>query len=111
MEDLVRIVRRLQIGGAMFTAEDAAAALTTAGVDISDERFGLEDVRDGMNVELEHGTRFPDLDVSGDDPVITAKIALAHLREFPDYYERLVVMERKAKLPGTTEPGTGVEVG
>ena len=31
-----------------------------------------------MNVELEHGTRFPDLDVSGDDPVITLKIALAH---------------------------------
>lgn len=95
----------------MFTTEDAAAALADAGVDISDERYGLEDVRDGMNVELEHGTRFPDLDVSGDDPVITAKIALAHLREFPDYYERLEVMEREAGLPGKAEPDTVVEQG
>lgn len=86
----------------MFTTDDAAAALAAAGVDISDERYGLEDVRNGMNVELEHGTRFPDLDVSGDDPVVTAKIALAHLREFPDYYERLAVMEREAALATRT---------
>jgi hypothetical protein len=81
----------------VFTTEDVAAALAAAGLDISGERFGLEDVRDGMNVELEHGTRSPDLDVSGDDPVVTLKIALAHLREFPDYYERLAVMERQAE--------------
>ena len=81
----------------MFTTEDAAAALAAAGIDISAERYGLEDVRDGMNVELEHGTRFPDLDVSGDDPVVTLKIALAHLREFPDYYQRLEVMEREGE--------------
>lgn len=81
----------------MFTTEDASAALAAAGIDISNERYGLEAVRAGMNVELEHGTRFSDLDVSGDDPVITVKIALAHLREFPDYYERLEVMEREAE--------------
>ena len=81
----------------MFTTEDAAAALAAAGIDISDERYDLDAVRDGMNVELEHGTRFPDLDVSGDDPVVTVKIALAHLREFPDYYERLEVMEREGE--------------
>jgi hypothetical protein len=81
----------------MFTTDEAAAALAAAGIDISRERYGLEDVRDGMNVELEHGTRFPDLDVSGDDPVVTVKIALAHLREFPDYYQRLEVMEREGE--------------
>ncbi|HEU4319711.1 MAG TPA: DUF5661 family protein [Acidimicrobiia bacterium] len=81
----------------MFTTLEADAALKTAGIDISRERYGLEAVRDGMNVELEHGTRFPDLDVTGDDPVVTLKIALAHLREFPDYYERLEVMERGGK--------------
>lgn len=81
----------------MFATEDAAAALAAVGIDISDERYSLEDVRDGMNVELEHGTRFPDLDVSGNDPVITVKIALAHLRELPDYYERLAVMEREGE--------------
>ena len=89
----------------MFTTEDAAAALATAGIDISAEEYGLEDVRDGMNVELEHGTRFPDLDVSGDDPVITLKIALAHLREFPDYYERLEVMEREGEAAWESKVG------
>ena len=81
----------------MFTNNDAARALDLAGIDISNERYTIEDVATGMNVEVEHGTRFPDLDVTGDDPVITAKIALAHLREFPDYYERLEVMEREAE--------------
>jgi len=87
----------------MFTADDAALALASADVDISDERYGLDDVRDGMNVELEHGKRYPDLDVTGDDPVMTAKIALAHLREFPDYYQRLEVMEREADAAWASE--------
>ena len=81
----------------MFTSDDAAQALELAGIDISDERYTISDVVTGMNVESEHGTRFPDLDVTGDDPVVTAKIALAHLREFPDYYDRLEVMERDAE--------------
>lgn len=89
----------------MFTTDDVAAALAAADIDISDERYGLEDVRDGMNVELEHGTRFRDLDVSGDDPVITLKIALAHLREFPDYYKRLEVMEREGEAARETTTG------
>ncbi|HEX6286234.1 MAG TPA: DUF5661 family protein [Acidimicrobiia bacterium] len=82
----------------MFTIQDAETALAAAGIDISEESYDLGDVRDGMNVELEHGTRFPDLDVSGDDPVITLKIALAHLREFPDYYERLKIMEGEGEV-------------
>lgn len=86
----------------MFTTEDAAAALAKAGIDISGQEYGLEDVRDGMNVELEHGTRYADLNVTGDDPVTTARIALAHLREFPDYYQRLAVMEQQASGDTTT---------
>ncbi|MGB8360299.1 MAG: DUF5661 family protein [Acidimicrobiia bacterium] len=84
--------------------------MTAIGVDISSERFGVEQVRKGMDVELEHGTRFPDLDVTGDDPVITAKIALAHLREFPDYYERLESMEREADAAWAVmlEPDPGI---
>ena len=35
--------------------------------------------------------------VTGDDPTVTAKIALAHLNEFPDYYTRLERMEEEAK--------------
>jgi len=46
-----------------------------------------------MNVALEHGSRDPLTDATGDDPLVTAKIALAHLREMPDYYTRLSRME------------------
>jgi hypothetical protein len=81
----------------MFKLEDAAKAVTEIGVEISDELFDFDDVLAGMDVELEHGTRYADLNVTGDDPVLTAKIALAHLREFPDYYTRLALMERKAE--------------
>ena len=87
----------------MFDANDASKALERAGIDISNERYTVDDVATGMNVELEHGKRFPDLDVTGDDPVITAKIALAHLREFPDYYDRLEVMEREAEAAWESE--------
>jgi len=51
----------------------------------------------GLEVELEHGTRDPETNVTGDDPILTGKIALAHLREFPDYYTRLAVMEAEAE--------------
>jgi hypothetical protein len=50
-----------------------------------------------MNVELEHGLHDPRTNVSNDDPRVTAKIALAHLNEFPDYYTRLEQMEEEAK--------------
>ena len=81
----------------MFNLEDAAKAVTAIGIQISDELFDLDDVWAGMEVELEHGTRYPDFDVTGDDPVLTAKVALAHLREFPDYYQRLEHMEKEAE--------------
>lgn len=51
----------------------------------------------GLDVELEHGTKDPGTDVTGDDPVMTGKIALAHLRELPDYYTRLAIMESEAE--------------
>jgi hypothetical protein len=50
-----------------------------------------------MDVEFEHGVHDPQTDVTGDDPIITGKIALAHMKEFPDYYERLERMEREAE--------------
>jgi hypothetical protein len=50
-----------------------------------------------MDVELEHGLHDPETDVTGSDPVITGKIALAHLKEFPDYYARLKKMEAEAE--------------
>jgi hypothetical protein len=81
----------------MFTMDDARMVLDRLGIDLESEKITLEALTAGMNVELEHGSRFPDLNVSGDDPIVSAKIALAHLREIPDYYERLVRMEAEAE--------------
>jgi hypothetical protein len=50
-----------------------------------------------MDIELEHGTIDSNTNVSDDDPLITGKIALAHLNEFPDYYDRLDKMEKEAE--------------
>lgn len=61
-------------------------------------RVDLEQFRAGLDVEFEHGSHDPQTDVTGDDPILTGKIALAHIKEFPDYYERLERMEQQAKL-------------
>jgi len=68
-------------------------------------RIELEELRRGMEVELEHGRRDPATDVTGDDLLLTGKIALAHLNEFPDYYVRLARMEEEAKAYWTGNPG------
>lgn len=60
-------------------------------------KFGVEQFRMGLTVELEHGKRDPTTDVTHDLPVVTGKIALAHLNEFPDYYSRLAAMEKEAE--------------
>ena len=51
----------------------------------------------GLDVELEHGSDDLLTNVFNDDEIITCKIALAHLNEFPDYYTRLQEMESKAE--------------
>ncbi|PIS38901.1 MAG: hypothetical protein COT34_01270 [Candidatus Nealsonbacteria bacterium CG08_land_8_20_14_0_20_43_11] len=60
------------------------------------DKFDIEQFRQGMDVELEHGLRDPYTNVTDDDPLITGKIAFAHLNEFPDYYTRLAKLEKKA---------------
>lgn len=80
-----------------FTALQAEDIGSTLGIDWARNPFDIEQLRRGMDIELEHGRRGPDTDVTGDDPLLTGKIALAHLREFPDYYTRLDAMEAEAE--------------
>ncbi|HII79483.1 MAG TPA: hypothetical protein HA261_03580, partial [Methanosarcina sp.] len=61
------------------------------------DEFDVDQFRRGMDVELEHGTRDLATNVTNDDPIMTGKIALAHLNEFPDYYDRLGEMEEEAE--------------
>lgn len=82
-----------------FTINEAKKIGNTLGTKWN--RFDVEQFRMGLNVELEHGTRDPSTNVTDNDPVLTGKIALAHLNEFPDYYTRLQKMEREARRPGS----------
>ena len=80
-----------------FTADEARVIGEEIGIDWATAPFDIEQLRIGMNVELEHGLHDARTNVSDDDPHVTAKIALAHLNEFPDYYTRLERMEGEAK--------------
>jgi hypothetical protein len=78
-----------------FTSEEAKAIGEKLGIDWS--KFDVEQFRMGMDVELEHGTENSVTNVTNDDPLMTGKIALAHLNEFPDYYTRLLELEEEAE--------------
>lgn len=80
-----------------ITVDEARDAGARIGIDWSTSRFGVEQFRMGMDVELEHGTQDLETNVTDDDIDITAKIARAHLNEFPDYYTRLAAMEAEAE--------------
>ncbi|SDN72409.1 DUF5661 family protein [Bacillus sp. OK048] len=80
-----------------FSKEEAAAIALLLGIDFNKSKFDLEEFWMGVNTELEHGKISSPTNVTGDDPIITGKIALAHLNEFPDYYKRLKVLEEEAK--------------
>lgn len=80
-----------------FTTDSARQVGEEIGIDWTSAPFDVEQFRRGMEVELEHGLQDLLTNVTDDDPVVTGKIALAHLNEFPDYYTRLERMEEQAK--------------
>ena len=87
----------------VFAVDQARDVGERIGIDWATSRFDAEQLRIGMDVELEHGTHDPETNVTDDDVVVTAKIARAHLNEFPDYYSRLAVMEAEAEAYWTTQ--------
>ena len=78
------------------TRQEAKAIL--AELAVKDMKIALEDFRLGLEVELEHGTRFPDANVTNNHPILTGKIVLAHFKETLDYYQRLDVAELEGDL-------------
>jgi hypothetical protein len=80
-----------------FSKEEAAAIALLLGINFKTSKFDLNEFWRGVNTELEHGKVSSQTNVTGDDPIMTGKIALAHLNEFPDYYKRLKVLEEEAK--------------
>lgn len=85
----------------MFNIEDAIYASEVLNIDFKD--FTIEEFLDGLNVELEHGKVNKNTNVTNDDLILTAKIALAHLNEFPNYYNKeygIKIFEEKLKKLG-----------
>jgi hypothetical protein len=78
-----------------FTAEEAHSTGMCLGLDWA--KVDLEQFRRGLEVELEHGARDPETDVTHDDLILTGKIAWAHLKEIRDYYTRLDKLEAEAE--------------
>ena len=81
--------------------DEARAILQEVGGEAHD--VGLADFREGLEIELEHGTRFLDANVTNNHPVLTGKIVLAHLKESLLYYKRLAVVEIEGDLLNATK--------
>ena len=78
-----------------ISTEEARSIGTQLGINWT--QIDLEQFRRGLEVEFEHGTHDPETDVTGDDPLLTGKIAWAHLKEIRDYYTRLDRLEAEAE--------------
>lgn len=87
--------------GFTVSADEALAILKEIGGEALE--VALEDFREGLQIELEHGTRFPDANVTNNHPVLTGKIVLAHLKESLLYYKRLAVAELEGDLLKATK--------
>ena len=88
-----------------FSLDEARRVGEAIGIDWGSVPFDVEQFQAGMDVELEHGLHDPTTNVTGDDPLVTGKIALAHLKEFPEYYIRLERMEEEARRAASRPEG------
>lgn len=78
-----------------FTVDEARGIGDLLGINWAE--FDVTEFQKGLEVELEHGAHDPVTNVTNDDPLVTGKIAWAHLKELRDYYTRLDRMEAEAK--------------
>lgn len=87
-----------------FTEDEAETIAESLGVDLGE--FGLEQFRMGLDIELEHGLVDPVTDITHNDPILTGRIVLAHLKRVPDYYTRLQEIETEAERlhPNAEQP-------
>lgn len=86
------------------------ARVLLAEVNTEGMKITLEDFRRGLEVELEHGVRFKDANVTNNHPVLTGKIVLAHLKESLDYYKRLEIAEIEGDLLKAIKAGKVTKV-
>jgi hypothetical protein len=109
VDEVKRVCRELKLKdwtrtSANKVAEKDARTILSE-VNVEKANIPLEEFRRGLEVELEHGTRFSDANVTNNHPVITGRIVLAHLKETMDYYERLEVAELEGDLYNAVHAG------
>ena len=80
----------------MFNIKDAIYAAKVLGIKF--DKFLLEDFLEGINIEIEHGKINPKTNVTNNDLILTSKIALAHLNEFPNYYNKIYGLKNFEKF-------------
>jgi hypothetical protein len=102
IDEVKRVCRELglsdwsTIKSPKVSKQETSIILKTVNTNLMD--ISLDDFQKGLEVELEHGTRFEDANVTNNHPVLTGKIVLAHLKEMPDYYLRLDLAEMEGDL-------------
>ena len=102
VEEVKRVCREIglrdwsEIKDPSVSEEEASTILNIANT--KRMNIPLEVFRRGLEVELEHGTRFEDANVTNNHPILTGRIVIAHLKETMDYYERIDVAEIEGDL-------------
>lgn len=89
-------------------AEEARIVLVA--LEIENPEFKIEDFRQGLEVELEHGVVFSDCNVTNNHPLLTGKIVLAHFKESLDYYKRLEVAEIEGDMLKSSAAGDAAKL-
>jgi hypothetical protein len=113
-EAVVRACRELgirdwtSVSDVVVTPDEAKAILEEVGGEA--RMLALDDFREGLQVELEHGTRYTKANVTNNHPILTGKIVLAHLKESLLYYKRLAVVELEGDLLKASKEGDSMKV-
>jgi hypothetical protein len=102
VEEVKRVCKELNLRDWTALTEPVVlpeeATIILAEVNTKGMNIAVEDFRQGLEVELEHGTRFDDANVTNNHPILTGKIVLAHLKETLDYYKRIDIAEAEGDL-------------
>lgn len=108
-EEVQRVCRELGISDWSCRSDDVVdpgeAEIILSALDCGEMAIPLETFVVGLGVELEHGIRFVDANVTNNHPLLTGKIVVAHLKETMDYYKRLLVAELEGDLLKAIQSG------
>jgi hypothetical protein len=102
IEEVKRVCQELriddwtQLENSKISSDEAKRILSE--INVEEMNIDVDEFRRGLEVELEHGLRFKDANVTNNHPILTGKIVLAHLKESSYYYRLLEVAELEGDL-------------